>query len=744
MEPLAHSARPQRGIPVQLYADHVRGVVELACAGAREAAVYSVGEANRLVEAVRLAAEFHDLGKLEAANQAVLMSGSQRNTLPVNHVDAGVAHLFDPSINNLLAATLVYAHHIGLPDFPDQCINGPGKVLRDLKVVRSGERGQTTKAITDQSLRDYLQLHEEAVHAHLDQSVKVCRATPRPLPPLLFRIALSCLVDADHSDSAGHDGKVFFRSSPSLQPDLRLALLDKYIAGIEKGERGERNEFRSEVYRACRNADPVPGMYACDSPVGTGKTTAVMAHLLQSAQAKGLRRIFVVLPFTNIIDQSVEVYRDALVCPGELQEDVVAAHHHRAEFADLESRHLSFLWKAPIVVTTAVQFFETLAANRPAGLRKLHQIPGSAIFIDEAHAALPAHLWPQAWKWLRELQSEWGCHFVFGSGSLHRFWELEEFSPEHVKLPDLVHSGAHAGVARYETHRIRYLSRPGPVTKEDLVKWLAEIPGPRILIVNTVQSAAVLAENLAENCGHRTVEHLSTSLCPHDRRVTLERVRRRLDDRSDSDWTLVATSCVEAGVNLSFRNGLRERCSLNSLIQVGGRVSRAGEYTDSIVWDFELQHDGFLKGHPAFEPSARILGELFTEGKVCAEASTEALRREVRQDGIRDICDIILKAERNLQFPSVADKFTVIDSDTVTAIVNRRVVKRLERHELVDPATIQRFSVQIWRYRESDYALEPVTGFRDLYAWPLLYNHFLGYMAGVLQKLRHEENGTII
>ena len=105
------------------------------------------------------------------------------------------------------------------------------------------------------------------------------------------------------------------------------------------------------------------------------------------------------LPFTNIIDQSVETYRKALILPDENPEAIVAAHHHKAEYKNQLLMASSFRWSAPIIVTTAVQFFETLASNHPSTLRKLHQLAGSAIFIDEAHAALPAHLWPQAWKW---------------------------------------------------------------------------------------------------------------------------------------------------------------------------------------------------------------------------------------------------------------------------------------------------------------------------------------------------------
>jgi CRISPR-associated endonuclease/helicase Cas3 len=99
-----------------------------------------------------------------------------------------------------------------------------------------------------------------------------------------------------------------------------------------------------------------------------------------------------VLPYTNIIKQSVEIYREALVLPEERPEDVVAEHHHQADFEDVSLRQLATLWRAPVIVTTAVQFFETLASHHPARLRKLHELPSSAVFVDETHAAIPSHL----------------------------------------------------------------------------------------------------------------------------------------------------------------------------------------------------------------------------------------------------------------------------------------------------------------------------------------------------------------
>ena len=151
-----------------------------------------------------------------------------------------------------------------------------------------------------------------------------------------------------------------------------------------------------------------------------------MAHLLQAAIRKDLRHIIVVLPYTSIITQSVRVYREALVLDNEDPEFIVAEHDHQADFSSIEARELATTWNAPIIVTTAVQFFETLGTNEPARLRKLHELPGTGIFIDESHAAIPTWLWPQAWIWLQKLTKEWGCHLVLASGTTAKFWDMAQ------------------------------------------------------------------------------------------------------------------------------------------------------------------------------------------------------------------------------------------------------------------------------------------------------------------------------
>ena len=188
---------------------------------------------------------------------------------------------------------------------------------------------------------------------------------------------------------------------------------------------------------------------------------------------------------------------------------------------------------------------------------------------DEAHNALPIKLLPLAWRWLNVLADEWSCYWVLASGSLVRYWELDrlkEIGMAQPKVTELVRYDLRNQLMAYEQNRIAFLNKESPVSRRDLIEWVANSPGPRLLILNTVQSAAVIASDMAQKYGRGCVEHLSTALTPEDRSKTIKRIKQRLKDTSDRDWTLVATSCVEAGVDFSFRTGFREMSSLLSLL----------------------------------------------------------------------------------------------------------------------------------------------------------------------------------
>ena len=461
---------------------------------------------------------------------------------------------------------------------------------------------------------------------------------------------------------------------------------------------------------------------------------SVAFDLLQQASQRNSRRIFVVLPYTSIIQQSVDIYRKALVLPEENPEEVVAELHSRADFQDFDTRYLTSLWRAPIIVTTAVAFFETLSSCQPSALRRLHELPGSVIFVDEAHNALPIKLLPLAWRWLNVLADEWSCYWVLASGSLVCYWELDrlkEIGMAQPKVTELVRYDLRNQLMAYEQNRIAFLNKESPVSRRDLIEWVANSPGPRLLILNTVQSAAVIASDMAQKYGRGCVEHLSTALTPEDRSKTIKRIKQRLKDTSDRDWTLVATSCVEAGVDFSFRTGFREMSSLLSLLQAAGRVNRHGQLKDAEMWSFSLQDDSMLSQNKSLECSADVLKDYFARKiPITPELSTRSMHDEIiRDDSCIKTIKQLMEQENVMQFRTVDREFEVIDADTIPAVVNLSLAEEIA-HGRSDWKTLQRQSVSIRRDKIKRWNLKEIAP--GVYRWTLGYNDFLGYMSGVI------------
>lgn len=717
---LAHSAKD--GISAQNYEDHIHGVCEKATRYAKEAESYAAVGSGILSAVVEKSALLHDLGKLEEQNQNVLRSlDNKRHHLPINHVDAGCAAL--KAENCLYSALTVYAHHRGLPDMGAE-LQREASIFRDEHV--------TTRDHTDAVLDDLLDKHCELL---FPSQVGGETQPYNGDQGVFFRMALSCLADADHTDTAAAYGQAPEKDHlPKLRANERLDALNRYVSNL--GGDDERSCLRREMYYACRDAQIDEGFSACDSPVGSGKTTAVMAHLLQQAINRNARRIFVVLPYTSIIQQAVEVYRKSLALPDENPEEVVAELHSRADFQDYETRYLTSLWRAPIVVTTAVAFFETLASNHPSALRRMHELPGSMIFIDEAHNALPLKLLPLAWRWMNTLANEWGCYWVLASGSLVRYWNLErlaEIAMPHPMVSELVNHNLRERLLRYEHNRIVFRWDKKPMHRQELIDRVQKTAGPRLLILNTVQNAAVVASDMCEKFGRSRVEHLSTALAPEDRSKVIDRIKQRLNDRSDTDWTLVATSCVEAGVDFSFRTGFREISSLLSLLQAAGRVNRHGDSAGADMWSFSLRDDSVLTQNKGVEYSVAVLENYFKDNiPIVPELSTCAMNDEIiRDDSCIKTIQYLIKQEDEMQFQTVDREFKVIDSDTVPAVIDDSLAEAIARGS-GDWRALQKKSVSIRRYKVKAWNLKEIAD--GVYKWTLGYDDFLGYMSGILNK----------
>jgi CRISPR/Cas system-associated endonuclease/helicase Cas3 len=626
------------------------------------------------------------------------------------------------------SALLVYAHHAGLPD-----CNGI-----------DGMRNKKIQQHVDDLLTEYLARHEISVRPNI--AVKLPEATNPILQPSDVRVLFSCLVHADHGDAAraSNEEPQRLAKPPKLLAAERLQALHSYVNGLKsKNEETDRNCLRTSFFTACAEQRQKMALTFCDAPVGTGKTTAVMANLLSTALQHGLRRIFVILPFTNIITQSVRIYRTALALTGERGEDVVAEIHHRADFEDIASRKLTALWDAPIVVTTAVTFFETLSSATPSSLRRLQNLPGSAVFLDEAHAMLPVKLLPLAWKWIQHAASDWSCHWVLASGSLCHFWKLEEFGTPRV-LSNIIPEVQREALLGFEVARVEHRMHTDTMNLVGLIEWLFMQEGPIIVVLNTVHTAAAAAQSAKAVFGEDNVMHLSTALTPRDREITLEAVRSRLKDRKDSKWCLFATSCVEAGVDLSFRTGVRECASLLSLLQLAGRVNRNSEYPEAVVWTIILDaNDSCVIRNPSFDCSSRILRDFFKQKmEISPDLCTEAMRREVRESSA--ISEKLIKHESIYGFSTVEENFKVIEDQSHLALVDKNVIHKIHNYEDVSWREIQNGSVRVRKKTLESLSVQESQEYPGLWLWDAEYSPFLGYMEAILKLKKIDEDGFAI
>lgn len=712
--------------PRQTYLDHVLNVLDRGLCYLDKILHFAKSwdaEATRRI--FELAGEYHDLGKLDDENQKILAGDKKASRLPIPHSDAGAAHLL--SQDAFTSALLVCAHHAGLPD----C-----NAIDDM-------RNKKIQQHVDRFLPDYLMRHEDSARPSI--LVKTSAESKQILQPPDIRVLFSCLTHADHGDAARASNEVpEWAEPPKLRAAERLEALRHYVEGLEsENDDTDRNQLRAAFFTACANSQHDNSITICDAPVGTGKTTAVMANLLSTAEHHGLRRIFVILPFTNIISQSVRIYRKSLVLPGECGEDVVAEIHHRADFEDIASRKLTALWDAPIVVTTAVTFFETIASATPSTLRRLQNLPGSAVFLDEAHAMLPAKFLPLAWQWIQHASSAWSCHWVLASGSLCHFWKLEEFG-NPMSLSNIIPDGQREQLHDFEVVRVQHRIHPNVMTLDALAEWLVMLEGPVIVVLNTVHTAAAAAKAASAVFGEGNIMHLSTALTPRDREATLASVRTRLKNREDSRWCLFATSCVEAGVDFSFRTGVRECASLLSLLQLAGRVNRNSEHKDADVWTIILNPDdsGVTK-NPSFDISSRILRDFFNQNMTISPTlCTEAMKREVRESA--GISEILMKQESIYGFRTVEEKFKVIEDQSQLAIIDKQIIQKIQNYEDVSWREIQNGSVRVREKILKHLAIQESRRYPGLWLWDAEYSSFLGYMEAVLKLEKIDKDGFAI
>ena len=412
------------------------------------------------------------------------------------------------------------------------------------------------------------------------------------------RMLYSCLVDADYLDTeafyAGLEGKTVQRGDypdlPQLQQQFnrfigkfRRPMANAAQESEEQQRNAALNRLRSEILdHAVAQAAQTKGLFTLTVPTGGGKTFTSMAFALEHAKRHGMRRVIYVIPFTSIIEQNAAEFRKAF---GDLGEAAVLEHHSTFDDSKLQGenskdklRQASENWDMPVVVTTAVQFFESLFADRSSHCRKLHNISGSVIILDEAQM-LPLKLLLPIMQSIKELAQNYHCSVVMCTATQpaiqteHSFYRGLENTRELAPNPPEL----------FDKLRRTTVQHIGTQTDAELLEKLAQ-HRQTLIIVNNRRHARSLYDS-AKHLGG--VFHLTTLMCAKHRSQALETIRGRL--KNSEPCRVIATSLIEAGVDVDFPLVMRAEAGLDSVAQAAGRCNREGKRPseNSFVWVFK-------------------------------------------------------------------------------------------------------------------------------------------------------------
>ncbi len=485
------------------------------------------------------------------------------------------------------------------------------------------------------------------------------------------RMLFSCLVDADFLDTERfcNREKVALRTSlpqddmACLASSLRTFIAKKQAGAVSGGV----NDARQQVLHQClAKAKEKQGCYSLTVPTGGGKTLSSLSFALEHAVEYGLRRIIYAIPFTSIIEQNAAVFRQAL---GEAN---VLEHHcnYRERPDESESVYDKWRglaaenWDAPVVVTTNVQFFESLYSNTTSRCRKLHHIAESVIVLDEAQA-IPTEFLEPCLAALRELVAYYRCTVVLCTATQPVF---DDASLLRAALPDITEIVDDPVQLFSDLKRVRFTFL-GKLDNDTLARRLDDLEQV-LCIVSTKKQAQQVFSTLKSREG---TFHLSTNMYPAHRLQVLAALRQRLVDRLPC--RVVATSLVEAGVDLDFPVVYRAMAGLDSLAQAAGRCNREGLADCGRVYVFELDERPAMPWLRRRISRARETLRLFPEGD-CVDLAPMRRYFELLYDAepldAKNIVGTLnprLHPELSLPFREVARDFRLIEDEGVGVIM---------------------------------------------------------------------------
>lgn len=483
---------------------------------------------------------------------------------------------------------------------------------------------------------------------------------------LWLRMLHSALVDADCLDTE----RFYDAARHALRDrDGDLAPLWEALSSDQEclmdGVTGAVNAARAEVYHACvAAADKPPGVFRLTVPTGGGKTRSAMAFALKHAIENGQRRIVVALPYTSIIEQNADVYR-------EVFGDVAVLEHHsavtgreeagEASESEFRARLSAQNWDAPIIVTTTVQLLESLFANRNSRVRKLHRLARSVIVLDEVQT-LPIRLLTPTLDVLQALVRDYGATVLLCTATPPALTDREGFAGfEHIEeiVADPIHLFR-------RLKRVVFEIESEPWTWEQAADVM-QAETQALAVLNTKKDALALLAHLPSEDG---LFHLSTLLCGAHRRAVLAEVRLRL--RDGEPVRLVSTQVVEAGVDVDFPLVLRAMGPLDRIIQAAGRCNREGRHATGRVVVFRPAEGGLPPGE--YRAGAEKVSHLLRETPDLNFDDPTVVERYFRllYDQFERDAHGVQRHRAGLNFEQTARAYRIIEDEGVPIVVNYR------------------------------------------------------------------------
>lgn len=639
----------------------------------------------------KIAGLLHDLGKYQPEFQKYLNKGGRRGSVPHAYLGAGYARL----CRAIEASIAIDGHHKGLPD------------------------NAAWKSDTEPFNRREVVEFENIVAAFMndtnvdeDEIMKPDNLTfSESQREVFIRYLYSALTDSDWLSTEEHFelDKSRMRNGVDLQPDLMISKLEEEFS--QKSKEGEINHLRNDTRKkVLLKADLPCGFYSLALPTGMGKTLTSMAWALRHAKENDLKRIIIVLPYINIIDQTAQTLKNIF------SEESVLEHHSSYNEKSRDSReeleNCSAIherkklacenWDYPIIVTTTVQFFESLFSNRPFQCRKVHNISESVVIFDEVQT-LPKEVILPTLRMLEDVQAIMRSSFLFCTATQPAFEKRQGFNGIENICPLIDDpSTLYEKTKRVDYHQLNDLN---PIDYRGLFDALKEEDAATLVIFN-IKKAALEFYNHSKDIGSWEKRyHLSTSMCPAHRKNVIKDIRNVL--KTGKKILVVSTQLIEAGVDFDFPVVFRAMAPLEAVIQSAGRCNREGNLGElgGRVFLFKLQDGGMpdktysaCAGH-AEELIKQDTNQLYGH-KIFNEYYAQIIQLYIDPDTYN-----INEARRKFNFETVNDSFRIIRNPTEGLYIynhsdeSRQLLHSLEYKEFLsrdDYRKMQQYTVQVY------------------------------------------------